>query len=89
MFRNGHQVPRHEIIEAHTIDVTTDQPHQSLIEEIDKDDSNLVLCCSLSSMCLAKGGLWFVDHANYFGLISSGHSHSTSYVLYFKVHTYL
>ena len=42
MFRNGHQVPRHEIIEAHTVDGTTDQPHQRRIEEIDKDEHSLV-----------------------------------------------
>ena len=84
----GHQMPGHETIGAHADNGTT-EPHQRRVEGIDKDENNLVLCCSLSSMCLAKGGLWFVDHANYFGLISSGHSHSTSYVLYFKVHTYL
>lgn len=52
MFRSGHQMPGHEIIGAHTVDGTT-EPHQRRVEGIDKDENNLVLWCSLSSMCLA------------------------------------
>ena len=43
MFRISHEVPVHEIIGAHTVDGTTNQPHhQRRIEEIDKDEHSLV-----------------------------------------------
>ena len=49
----GHQMPGHKAIGAHTVDETT-EPHQRRVEGINKDENNLVLCCSLSSMCLAE-----------------------------------